>query len=256
MPTGSTIADPDASAGASCAPAGRATFAHRRLRRGSQPALGAVLRIARRSWPERNRPSLWGRPAPHSRETASPTTSTETARRRPALQLDPSRCSSRPPNRFNSETGLIQRARLLELILTDLYGGNGCSTTACFPRHSSSRTPASCGRATTSSCRQSVPAISYSANLAAATTASGASSATAPRLLRRRLTRSKRIVMTRTLPEAFRDCRVNRLRAFLPGRSATRSAPSPRETRTTPASLLLTPGPYNETYSEHAYLAR
>ena len=64
-----------------------------------------------------------------------------------------------------------------------------------------------------------------------------------------------RIVMTRTLPEAFRDCRVHRLALFFQTFRDTLRALAPRN-RDNPRVVLLTPGPYNETYFEHAYLAR
>jgi uncharacterized circularly permuted ATP-grasp superfamily protein/uncharacterized alpha-E superfamily protein len=64
-----------------------------------------------------------------------------------------------------------------------------------------------------------------------------------------------RIVLARMLPEAFRDCQVQRLAFFFRTfRESLRSiAPHDRDN---PRIVLLTPGPYNETYFEHAYLAR
>ena len=63
-----------------------------------------------------------------------------------------------------------------------------------------------------------------------------------------------RQIMTRAMPEALRDMHVqaphgyfHTLRAML-----TQLAPSNGEA---PLIVLLTPGPYNETYSEHAFLA-
>src|SRR6267142_2174405 len=64
-----------------------------------------------------------------------------------------------------------------------------------------------------------------------------------------------RIVLSRSLPETFRDCRVQRLASFFRSyRDMLASlAPHPRHQ---PAVVLLTPGPHDETYFEHAYLAR
>jgi len=66
---------------------------------------------------------------------------------------------------------------------------------------------------------------------------------------------ANRLVTSRVLPESFRDCRVQRLAGFF--REAQKSlallAPSGTEN---PRVVLLTPGPYNETYFEQAYLAR
>jgi uncharacterized circularly permuted ATP-grasp superfamily protein/uncharacterized alpha-E superfamily protein len=63
-----------------------------------------------------------------------------------------------------------------------------------------------------------------------------------------------RLVISRLFPEAFRDLHVQRLagtyRALLDGLRGM--CPATGE----PRIVLLTPGPYNETYFEHAYLAR
>jgi uncharacterized circularly permuted ATP-grasp superfamily protein/uncharacterized alpha-E superfamily protein len=65
-----------------------------------------------------------------------------------------------------------------------------------------------------------------------------------------------RIVMSRSLPEAFRDCHVQRLGAFFRAHRDGLMALAPRDRRDHPRVVLLTPGPLNETYFEHAYLAR
>ncbi len=64
-----------------------------------------------------------------------------------------------------------------------------------------------------------------------------------------------RIVLSRVLPSAFSQCNVLRLAPyFISLRKMLMSlAPTNREN---PRVVLLTPGPYNETYFEHAYLAR
>ena len=68
-------------------------------------------------------------------------------------------------------------------------------------------------------------------------------------------TLENRIVLSRSLPEAFRDCQVQRLASFFWAQrdTLTALASAPRDT---PRVVLLTPGPLNETYFEHAYLAR
>ncbi len=68
-------------------------------------------------------------------------------------------------------------------------------------------------------------------------------------------TLENRIVLSRSLPEAFRDCQVQRLASFFRAQrdTLTALASAPRDT---PRVVLLTPGPLNETYFEHAYLAR
>lgn len=64
-----------------------------------------------------------------------------------------------------------------------------------------------------------------------------------------------RIVISRALPDIFRDCRVSRLATFFRSMRNLLQMMAPRS-RENPRIVLLTPGPYNETYFEHAYLAR
>jgi uncharacterized circularly permuted ATP-grasp superfamily protein/uncharacterized alpha-E superfamily protein len=64
-----------------------------------------------------------------------------------------------------------------------------------------------------------------------------------------------RIVLARMLPEVFRLCKVQRLAAFFRTLRDTLRSLAPHN-RDNPRAVLLTPGPYNETYFEHAYLAR
>ncbi|MBM4069022.1 MAG: hypothetical protein FJ271_08775 [Planctomycetes bacterium] len=64
-----------------------------------------------------------------------------------------------------------------------------------------------------------------------------------------------RIVMSRMLPEVFRDCQVDRLALFFRAFRETMRTAAPYN-RDNPRIVLLTPGPSNETYFEHAYLAR
>ncbi len=64
-----------------------------------------------------------------------------------------------------------------------------------------------------------------------------------------------RLVVSRALPDVFRDCRVQRLATFFRSLRETLKALAPHN-KENPRIVLLTPGPYNETYFEHAYLAR
>jgi uncharacterized alpha-E superfamily protein len=57
------------------------------------------------------------------------------------------------------------------------------------------------------------------------------------------------------LPDVFRDCRVQRLATFFRTVRETLKGLAPHN-KETPRIVLLTPGPFNETYFEHAYLAR
>jgi uncharacterized circularly permuted ATP-grasp superfamily protein/uncharacterized alpha-E superfamily protein len=64
-----------------------------------------------------------------------------------------------------------------------------------------------------------------------------------------------RIVVSRLLPQLFRDCRVERLAPFFSALRDSLASLAPRAIDR-PRVVLLTPGPYNETYFEHSYLAR
>lgn len=64
-----------------------------------------------------------------------------------------------------------------------------------------------------------------------------------------------RIVLSRIFPDIFKACQIQRLALFFRkmGQALTELAPHNRDN---PRIVLLTPGPLNETYFEHAYLAR
>jgi len=153
------------------------------------------------------------------------------------------------------ETGLVQRAELLNLILADLYGPQTLLTQGLLPpelvfSHSGFRR-----------CCRHLPAygqrplVFCAANLARGPdgrmwvlddrvqSPSGAGYAL-----------ENRMVMTRIAPLLFRDCHVKRLAGFfqLLRERLARLAPQNRED---PRVVLLTPGPYSQTYFEHAYLA-
>ncbi len=64
-----------------------------------------------------------------------------------------------------------------------------------------------------------------------------------------------RIVLSRSLPEVFRDCGVQRLAAFFRTTRNFLHEIAPRR-RDNPLIVLLTPGPYSSTYFEQAFLAQ
>ena len=65
-----------------------------------------------------------------------------------------------------------------------------------------------------------------------------------------------RLIVSRLFPEAFRRMKVQRLAASFRGLLDTLQRRSPCGDGESARLVLLTPGPYNETYFEHAYLAR
>ncbi len=154
------------------------------------------------------------------------------------------------------ERGLIQRGRLLEALLCDLYGPQRCLAEGLVPRELVFANPAflrPCHGISVSGDRY--------IHLYAASIVRGSDGAF--RVLGDRAQApsgagyalENRIVLSRMLPDAFRDCRVQRLAPFFLTLRNTLRAIAPQN-RDNPRIVLLTPGPYNETYFEHAYLAR
>ncbi len=66
---------------------------------------------------------------------------------------------------------------------------------------------------------------------------------------------ANRLIASRILPEAFRDCHAHRLAGFFRELQNTLSGLGARRSDR-PRVVLLTPGPFNETYFEQAWLAR
>ena len=65
-----------------------------------------------------------------------------------------------------------------------------------------------------------------------------------------------RLIVSRVFPEMFRDLHVQHLADFFHNQLDGLNALAPVDLGEQPHTVLLTPGPYNETYFEHAYLAR
>lgn len=65
-----------------------------------------------------------------------------------------------------------------------------------------------------------------------------------------------RLIISRVFPELFRDQRVQHLASFFRALQDGLASWAPVDPGEQPHIVLLTPGPYNETYFEHAYLSR
>lgn len=65
-----------------------------------------------------------------------------------------------------------------------------------------------------------------------------------------------RLIVSRVFPELFRDMQVQHLAVFFRELQESLAHWAPTDPGEQPCIVLLTPGPYNETYFEHAYLAR
>jgi uncharacterized circularly permuted ATP-grasp superfamily protein/uncharacterized alpha-E superfamily protein len=154
------------------------------------------------------------------------------------------------------ETGLIQRARLLNGILADLYGPQQLLRGGHIPPALVFANPAfwrPCHNVPVSGNRYlHLLAVDLARSpdgqwwvISDRTQApSGAGYAL-----------ENRIVLAETFPDLFRESQVQRVASFFRSLRDTllRLSPLPREH---PRVVLLTPGPYNETYFEHSYLAR
>ncbi len=171
-------------------------------------------------------------------------------------QLDPIPLLISPSDAEFLEGALIQRARLLELVLDDLYGPQRLLADGLIPPELVFANPGFLRPVRGISLPGGRRLHLYAANLSRTPDGgwvilgdrtqgpSGAGYAL-----------ENRIVLSRTLPEAFGDCRVHRLALFFRTLRDTLKSLAPRN-RDNPRIVLLTPGPYNETYFEHAYLAR
>jgi uncharacterized circularly permuted ATP-grasp superfamily protein/uncharacterized alpha-E superfamily protein len=171
-------------------------------------------------------------------------------------QLDPVPLLISPTEYQNLEAGLIQRGRLLEKILADLYGAQMLLHGGLIPPEIVFANPGFLRPCRGISLPNDRYLHLYAANLGRSPdgslwvlgdrtqSPSGAG-----------YTLENRIVLSRMLPDAFRDCRVQRLALFFRTLRDTLRSIAPHN-RDNPRIVLLTPGPFNETYFEHAYLAR
>jgi uncharacterized circularly permuted ATP-grasp superfamily protein len=162
-----------------------------------------------------------------------------------------------PPSEWNKlEEGLIQRARLLNLILGDLYGPQQLLHGGHIPPALVFANPGFWRP-----CHGIDIAGKTYLHLLAVDLARGpdgdwwviSDRTQAPSGAGYAL--ENRIVMAETFPDLFREFQVRRLASFFYTfrENLLRLTPVMRDN---PRVVLLTPGPFNETYFEHSYLAR
>ncbi len=162
-----------------------------------------------------------------------------------------------PPAEWSRiEAGLIQRARLLNYILADLYGPQQLLRGGLLP-------PALvfANRGFWRACHGMPTAVHPYLHLLAVDLARSpdgqwwvlSDRTQAPSGAGYAL--ENRTVLAETFPDLFREFQVERLASFFRSfrDNLLRLAPSRRDN---PRVALLTPGPLNETYFEHSYLAR
>ena len=152
------------------------------------------------------------------------------------------------------EAGIIQRAKLLSLILEDLYGVQSLLVNGQFPPELLYANPAFLRPLV----GVPVPAHSYLHMLAIdlARSPDGqwwvlSDRTQAPSGSGYAL--ENRTIVSGVLPDLFRDSNVLRLAPFF---RAQREALTALAQCNNPRIVLLTPGPLNETYFEHSYMAR
>ena len=152
------------------------------------------------------------------------------------------------------EQGIIQRARLLGLILEDLYGSQSLLASGHFPAELLYANPAFLRPMV----GVRVPSHSYLHLLAVdlARSPNGqwwvlADRTQAPSGSGYAL--ENRTIVSDVLPRIFRSSNILRLAPFF---RAQRDALTSLASCSNPRIVLLTPGPHNETYFEHSYLAR
>ncbi|HYQ73047.1 MAG TPA: circularly permuted type 2 ATP-grasp protein [Gammaproteobacteria bacterium] len=153
------------------------------------------------------------------------------------------------------ETGLAQRAELLNLILSDLYGPRTLVRKRLLPAELIYGHPGYL-RACVVTDQQPVPTLTlYAADLARGADGvmrvfndrSQAPSGAGYAL-------ENRTVMSRLIPSLFRDSHPHRLAGFFRLMRTALAGLAP-DGRDNPRVVVLTPGPLNETYFEHLYLA-
>lgn len=153
------------------------------------------------------------------------------------------------------ESGLLERAELLNLILADIYGPRELIRKGLLPLellYNHSGFLRACDKIALPGKHQLVV---YAADLARGPdermwvlgdrtqAPSGAGYAL-----------ENRVAMTRVLPSMFRDSHVHRLALFFQSLRSGLNAIAPSAAEN-PRVVVLTPGPLNETFFEHAYLA-
>lgn len=153
------------------------------------------------------------------------------------------------------ESGLVQRAELLDRLLADLYGPQRVFSDGLLPPEVVYAHGGFLRACVNAPLPGSHHLMFYAADLARGPDGrmwvlgdrSQAPSGVGYAL-------ENRTTLTRVLPGVFRDCRVKRLSGFFRHVRQSLADLSPESARE-PLIVVLTPGPRNETYFEHSYLS-
>jgi uncharacterized circularly permuted ATP-grasp superfamily protein/uncharacterized alpha-E superfamily protein len=154
------------------------------------------------------------------------------------------------------EAGLIQRSHLLDLILSDVYGPRKLVKEGLLPPALLFANPAFLRPS--HDIRPAFDRFLFMHGVDLARAADGSwwvlgDRTQAPSGAGYAL--ENRLVLSRMFPDEFRENHVQRLAAFFQSARDTLRALAPAG-RDNPNIVLLTPGPFNETYSEQVFLAR
>jgi len=154
------------------------------------------------------------------------------------------------------ERGLIQRTRLFNALYRDLYGPKTLMEAGVLPPALVYANPAFLRACDGLGDAAPYPIALHGVNLARrpdGTWCVLSDRTQSPSGLGYAL--ANRIVLSRTLPDEFRNSQTRRHAGFFMALRETLLSLAPRGTDS-PSIALLTPGPYNETYFEHSFLAR
>jgi uncharacterized circularly permuted ATP-grasp superfamily protein/uncharacterized alpha-E superfamily protein len=171
-------------------------------------------------------------------------------------QLDPIPLVLDPEEWKSIEAGITQRAMLFNTVLADLYGPQRLLREDLLPQELVLPNPAFLRPCWGIVPHGGVHLHVYSADLARSPDGRWwvlADRTQAPSGAGYAL--ENRLVSTRVMPDVFRASHVRRLANYFQAyrNALQRMVPVQREN---PRIVVLTPGPYNETYFEHAFLAR
>ncbi len=172
-------------------------------------------------------------------------------------QLDPIPFILPPEEWRQIETGLIQRATLINQILVDVYGPGNLLRTGTLPAGVVYGHPHYLRPCVGLRVPQDTYVQLYAADVARRPDGSWCvlnDRTQAPSGVGYAL--ENRLVLSRMMPEVLHAVEVERLARFATELRESLEQLAPPAAGDTPRIVLLTPGPYNETYFEHAYLAR
>jgi uncharacterized circularly permuted ATP-grasp superfamily protein/uncharacterized alpha-E superfamily protein len=171
-------------------------------------------------------------------------------------ELDPLPLLIAPADAALIEAGLTQRAKLLDLVLADLYGPQSLLSGGFLPPQLLFGHPGFLRACHGLKLPQDRHLLLYAADVGRGPNGSLfvlADRTQAPAGAGYAL--ENRMVLSGVFPEAFHTCHVQRLALFFQSVRETLRAIAPHN-RDNPRIVLLSPGPYNAMYFEHAFLAR